>query len=56
MGTVFGKTKESTKSTNAKTATISSKDRAVLDLKIARDKLNKFQKQVCLFGDCTFIL
>lgn len=47
MGNLFGKSSpKSGPNTGSKKNTINDKDRAILDLKIARDKLTKYQKRV----------
>lgn len=44
MGNLFGKSKPKQKTSEKKNVT--QKDRAILDLKITRDKLTKYQKRV----------
>ena len=45
MGSIFGKPKQEPAPARPQVQ-VSSKDRAMLDLKVARDKLKKYQKRV----------
>lgn len=45
MGSIFGKPKQEPPAARPQVQ-VSSKDRAMLDLKVARDKLKKYQKRV----------
>jgi hypothetical protein len=47
MGTLFSRTKKRSKN-NTNADNITEKDRAILDLKTARDKLKKYRKKVTL--------
>lgn len=50
MGSCFGGSKKTSSSSQPlvpKPSTINEKDKAILDLKRARDKLEKYQRKVC---------
>ena len=46
MGSLLGKPKKVPPVAKPAAAEVTSKDRAMLDLKVARDKLKKYQKRV----------
>lgn len=52
MGPLLGKPKKEMPAARPAAAEVTSKDRATLDLKVARDKLKKYQKRVCVAIGC----
>lgn len=56
MGPLLGKPKNKPPPPASRAVDITSKDRAMLDLKVARDKLKKYQKRVSndIITQCNF--